>query len=368
MNFKFCSPVKIKFGENSLEVLDAIKGRNVMIFASNSAIKGGSIERVREHLFTNRISVYSDIEPNPTCDNIDAALISAKGNKAEIIIALGGGSVMDTAKCVSVLMTNGGMIEDYMTGKVLERQGLPMYLIPTTSGTGSEVTNVAVVTDKRRGVKRPIVSPYMLPEYALIVPSFTLSVPKVVTADTGWDAFDHAIESYWNKESNPISDAIAKNAIKLILDNIEKAYDNGADLEARTNMALGSLMAGVAFAETRTTALHGLSFHMTSNYNLSHGRACTLTLLPFLTEITKASKDKMTALAKTIGCYSIDEFIASVRAKLIHTGMPITLSAAGIPEEAIEELADEGLKNKIMFLTPLEINREKVIRILKTIK
>lgn len=368
MNFKFSAPVDVRFGESAIELLDLIKDKNVLVLTTPPLVDNGSLDKIKSHLKGNRVEHTDNIEPNPSCDNIKEAVELAQSMKADIIIALGGGSVMDTAKCVAIIMTNGGEPEDYMAGKAINVAGLPLYCIPTTSGTGSEVTNVAVVSDKKAGLKRPVVSPYMLPKYALIIPSLTLSVPKRITAETGWDAFSHAIEAYWNKESNPISDAIAKDAIKLILDNIVKVYDNGNDLEARANMSLASLMAGIAFAETRTTALHGLSFRMTSHYNMSHGRACTLTLLPFMREIYNSGNKKLEDLIKSL-CYpSFDCLYNEVKAKLIHTGMAITLKEANIPNDRIEELADEGLKNKIMFLTPIDIDREKVIEILKSIE
>jgi len=367
MNFGFSAKVNVRFGEEALTVLDGIKNKSVFILTTPPLVNNGSLDRIKEHLKDNKISFTDNIEPNPSCDNITAAVNLAKEKNAEVIIALGGGSVMDTGKCVAAFLENGGTPEEYMGGKLLKIAPLPLFCIPTTSGTGSEVTNVAVISDKKKGIKRPFVSPYMLPLYALVVPSLTLSVPKRITAETGWDAFCHAIEAYWNIESNPVSDAIAKDAIKLILNNIVKVYDDGSDIKARENMSLGSLMAGIAFAETRTTALHGLSFRLTSHYNLSHGRACVLSLLPFMKEVIRKNAQKMNELASSAGYNNADEMVIDVRKKLIYTEMAITLKEAGVPADRIEELADEGLKNKIMFLTPIEITKEKVIKMLESI-
>ncbi len=362
-NFNFVAPVNIKFGEKAINVLDEIKNKKILILTFPELYKNGCYDNVLNHLTGNKIVLITDIEPNPTCDNIDNALKVARDNQVELIIAVGGGSIMDVAKCVSLIMLNGGKALDYLYGKKIVTAGLPLYCIPTTSGTGSEVTNVAVISEKSLGIKRPIVSSYMLPKYALIIPSMTLTVPPRITAETGWDAFTHSIEAYWNKESNPISDAIAKDAIKLILENINTAYNNGSDINARENLALASLMAGVAFAQTRTTALHGLSFRFTSHYKISHGRACVLTLLPILKAINNTDNIKMQQLVHYLGYDNSDMFYADLKSKLIATGMPLTLAEVNVPISDIDNLVDDGMKNGIIFLTPLEMTREFVYNI-----
>ena len=228
MNFNFNLRTDVSFGEKSLEKLLSVKGGNSFILTTPPIVKSGNYERVRSYI--QNIAYTADVESNPSTENINNIATKARDCKAEIIIALGGGSVMDTGKCVAALLTNGGDIQEYLEGREFNSRALPLYCIPTTSGTGSEVTNVAVITNKTKGYKRPLVSPYLQPSYALVAPSLTLTVPPHITAETGWDAFSHAIEAYWNTESNPVSDAIAKDAIGLILNNIVKAYCCGDDI------------------------------------------------------------------------------------------------------------------------------------------
>ena len=365
MDFKFYMPVDIRFGESSLISLEnEFKEKIVFIITDKILVEKGIASKITSKINAKDIVIFDNVEPNPSTDTVNNAAIICRNCSAEIIIALGGGSAMDTAKCVAVLMNNQGNIEDYQGGKNFSNSPVPLVCIPTTAGTGSEVTNVSVLTDSKSNRKIPFVRNELFSKYACIIPSLTQTMPPHITAETGWDAFSHAFEAYWSKSSNPISDILAIKAMKLILDNIERAYYDGDDYSARYNMAEGSLIAGIAFSQTRTTAMHATSFSLTSDYKLSHGRACAITLLGFLDYCDGYWDDKQNKLILELGLKDIADFKNILKEKLTNTKMPIKLGDVNITCSDINAIAEKGIKNAIIHEIPREIDLEKLKEIL----
>jgi alcohol dehydrogenase len=203
--------------------------------------------------------VFSGIRENPTRQNKEDCAAFLRGAAADGVVALGGGSVLDCAKAAA--------------------NGLPVIALPTTAGTGSEVTNIAVLSNG--DAKTPEAKAEYLPKVAIVDPELTLSCPPRVTADSGMDALSHALEALWSSGHRPPCDSLARRAIELILENLETAVRDGADLPARSALAEGSLLAGMAFSQTRTAGVHACSFPLTARYGLSHGAACAFTLAAF---------------------------------------------------------------------------------------
>ncbi len=215
--FHYYMPVKILFDYGvSQKMASYIAGENVLIISDPFLYQNGVTQRIGESLIGKTVGYFSDIEPNPSCESVDAAAAAARALKADCVIGLGGGSSMDVAKIVACLTRDEGSIYDYYSGgtKTFSERKTMLICVPTTAGTGSEVTNVGVFTNKKAGIKMPLVTDRFWADYAVIDPELTYSLPPAVTASTGMDAFCHAIETYWNKESQPMCDMLAMGAMQ----------------------------------------------------------------------------------------------------------------------------------------------------------
>jgi alcohol dehydrogenase len=276
---------------------------------------------------------------------------------------------LDIAKMVSCLVTNEGSIYDYYgnDGRKLDKRSTTLICIPTTAGTGSEVTNVGVYTNKKAGKKMPMVTDDFWPDIAVIDAELTYTLPKSMTSSTGMDAFCHAIEAYWNKSSQPMCDALAVEAMKLILNNIKAAYDEPDNKEARAAMIKASLLAGVAFSQTRTTGIHALSFPLTTEFGANHGTACSITLPAFIKVSKEEAEDKMMSLAHYLGYGSIEKLADAIEELMQSMKMPVRLHEIGVKESDISHITEVGLGAAIIQLTPATMNKETVSKLLLSI-
>ncbi len=368
--FRFSMPVTVKFGVGAAKDMNSlIKGDSVLIVCDPFLEKSGVAKSIGDTLTGKKVAYYSEIEPNPSTTSVDACADAARKASATTIIGLGGGSAMDVAKVAACLTTNEGSIYDYYAGgtKTFGDCDTAVILIPTTAGTGSEVTNVGVYTDPKAGRKMPFVTDKFWADVALIDPELTYSLPAPVTASTGMDAFCHAIEAYWNKESQPMCDYLALGAIEKIFKYIKRAYDNPQDSEARSEMIVAALLAGVAFSQTRTTGIHACSFPLTTEFHASHGTACSITLPAFIRVSGEKAEDKMLKLANYVGYSTIAELADAVEALMVSMDMPVRLSQLGVKESDIPHIAEVGLTAAIIQLTPAEMNQQTVEALLRSI-
>ncbi len=368
--FNYWMPVHICFEAGMSKKMDQlIKGENVLIISDPFLYNNGTAERIGKSLEGKKVAYFSGIEPNPSCESVDEAAAIAREIKADCVVGLGGGSSLDVAKMVACLVTNEGSIYDYYSGgtRELKERSTTLICIPTTAGTGSEVTNVGVFTNRKKGIKMPMVHKLFWPDYAVIDPELTYTLPPAVTASTGMDAFCHAIEAYWNKESVPVCDVLSMGAIKMILENIKRAYDTPDDLEARGAMIVASLIAGISFSQTRTTGIHALSFPLTTEFGASHGTACSITLPAFIRLSKEREGDKLLALARYVGYESVDEFADAVEALMVSMEMPVRLHQIGVKETDLQHITEVGLGAAIIQLTPAVMNEETVYALLKSI-
>lgn len=369
-SFKYCMPTQVCFHAGaSKEVASFIKGENVLIVSDPFLYKNGLAEQIGKEMTGKNVAYFSEIEPNPSCESVDKAAALAREIKADCVVGLGGGSSMDVSKIVSCLVDNEGSIYDYYAGgtRTLKERKATLICIPTTAGTGSEVTNVGVFTNRKAGIKMPMVNDLFWADVAVIDPELTYTLPPAITASTGMDAFCHAIEAYWNKDSQPICDMLAMGAMKLILENIKTAYDEPQNQEARGAMIVASLIAGVAFSQTRTTGIHAISFPLTTEYGASHGTACSITLPAFVRLSVQEEAKKMETLAAYLGCDSVEALADKVEALMISMNMPVRLSQIGVKEEALEHITEVGLGAAIIQLTPAVMNKDTVYALLKSI-
>ena len=295
----YYNPVEILFGLDSLKNISelAVKiacNKKILIVTDKNLLNIlGISEKVHDYLekdgFT--IDIFEKEGYFSSIEIIDNGANLVRNKDYGLIVGIGGGSAMDTAKCMAILGKNPGSINLYLKeGKTLENNGIPLIEVPTTSGTGSEVTRWATVWDLGEKQKKYSLSdPKMYANGAIVDPILVKSLPKKMSVITGLDALSQAIEAYWSKNHNPISDIYALQAIPIIFSNLQKIFDNPSDVETRKILAFGSLLSGLAFSNTKTTAVHSVSYPITLHFNVPHGLACALTLSQFLLFNSKKS-------------------------------------------------------------------------------
>lgn len=357
---------KIMMGKDSIDkTFDLLKGKfkKVLIVANERVQRSGVVERIMKYFPDAKLFLFGDIMPNPVLEVVDQGAKLARDEGCDLVVAIGGGSVMDTAKCIAALTVNDGEIRQYFDeGKEFDKKGVMTVCIPTTSGTASEVTGVSVFTEGT--VKKTLSHLNLYADYAIIEPSLTYTMPPHIVAETGWDAFCHALESYWSINANPITKALAMQGIRLAWENIEMAFKK--DEAALDNMAYASLAAGMAFSQTRTSVLHAISYDLTAWYGLAHGRACAINLVPFAKFCYPAFKEDMDRLFALIGIKNIDEFLSEMQRRLTATGIATKLSDVNVPYEDLQALAESTDKRVTTHYLHREIDSQKLLEILKT--
>ena len=265
--------------------------------------KSGYVEKVGKILEDAGCSfaVFSDIGGEPGDKDVLAGLDAYRKNACDFLAALGGGSPIDTAKAIGIFETNGGKITDYMGIDKVQKPTPPLIAIAKTAGTGSEMTKVTIINDTANDVKMLISSPWIVPTIAVADPELTLTMPPGVTAATGLDAFCHAVEAFVSKKEQPVTDALALKAIRLISTSLRRAWCNGEDLEARGNMMLAATLGGIAFSNSSVTLIHGMSRPIGALFHIPHGISNAV-LLPVWAEYTYIAKpEKFAEVAEVMG-------------------------------------------------------------------
>nr|WP_246943898.1 iron-containing alcohol dehydrogenase [Bacillus pinisoli] len=356
---KFISPLKIFSGAGVLsEVIGEIQyyhASKVMIYADPGIIQVGIVKRLENILKENEIAydLFSEVVPEPPLIIANKAVDTLRKCDADLVIGIGGGSSLDIAKTAAVLSQHEGKVEDYLnlTGtKKLLHKGLPKILIPTTSGTGAEVTDIAVFSLET--TKDVITDPLLLADTAIVDPELTYSLPPRITAATGVDALTHAIEAYTSVNASPLTDTLALDAIERIAQNIRTAVWHGTNIEARTELSLGSLHAGLSFYNAGVAGVHALAYPLGGLFKIPHGESNAV-LLPYIFDyIWPSCVEKMKRVAKALGVYSSnmtdrEAAIATVQG-LYHmvqdVGIPTSLKEFGIKESDINQLTEDAFK------------------------
>lgn len=290
-----------------------------LIITDKMMVKLGYISRIQNCLAPHNIhvDVFDETVPEPTVGSIQAGVEKARDGDYDCIIALGGGSPIDSAKAIAILAKHGGEMRDYKFPRVVIESGLPIIAVPTTAGTGSEVTRVTIITDEKTDEKMLCVGIGFMPVAALIDFSLTLSLPARITADTGIDALTHAMEAYVSKKASLYSDSQALLAMRLLGPNLRRAYHNGADKVAREAMMLGSTLAGVAFSNASVALVHGMSRPIGALFHVPHGLSNAM-LLPSVTEYSiPAAAERYADCARAIGVASSQDSVDVANEKLI---------------------------------------------------
>ncbi|MGG0453877.1 iron-containing alcohol dehydrogenase [Priestia megaterium] len=315
--------------------------------------------------------IIDDVVPEPPFENLEQMITQIEGKGYDLLVGVGGGSALDIAKVLSIMLTNHEDVRDVVGIEKVKNPGVPTILVPTTSGTGSEVTYNAIFTDIRDKVKKGIVSPYLLPKVAIVDPELTLTVPPSVTAATGMDALVHAVESYTAIRAGELTDGIALQAIKLISRSLRKAVYNGKDLKAREDMAMGSLLAGISLGNAGVGAVHALAYPLGGKFKVPHGVANSL-LLPFVMKYNAvADLEKFAEVAKAMGenveglslREAADRAVQALAQLSKDVGIPSSLKEVGVTASDISALAEEAskidrlLNNNPRWLTVKEIKK-----------
>ena len=366
---RFRTPLII-FGMNTVsqlgEEVKKLKGENVFIITDPGVVQAGLLEKMIEPLKKEKINyaVFDRVEPEPSIDNLLEAHKMAKASRVDAFIGLGGGSSLDMTKVVSALMTQTADVRDLFGVEKVTKPGLPTIMLPTTSGTGSEVTRMAVFTDKAENLKKVVSSHAITPSVAIVDPMLTVTMPLKVTASTGIDAFIHAVESYVAINASPLTDPLALEATRWIAENLGPAVANGQDLQARYNMALGSLMAGITLNNAGVGAVHALSYPVGAECHVPHGIANVVTFVQTMEYISIANIPKFVNLAKAMGepVEGISPREAAVRGiKAMQdlaekVGLPRRLRDIGADQKKIPAMAAAASKEKrLLGNTPRQL-------------
>lgn len=346
MGWIYKQPVEIIFETGGISNIGNIireRGWQSGVLICNNFFAGSEVVKDMLSSCEGKITgEFYGVTPNPTVEDVNNCAVVLRETKADFAIALGGGSVLDCAKAACGIALTDDRIEDYHTGgKTLEHEALPLVAIPTTAGTGSEVTSVSVLTDPAKGIKAPMGHPKLYPAIALIDPELTYTVPPQVTASTGLDVLAHALEGFWSKHHQPICDALALHAAGLVFKYLESAYKNGRDELARAKMCEASVIAGLAFALPKTAASHACSFPLTNIYDIPHGEACAFTL-DLLCEVNaEAEGGRLHNFAKKLGFRDAQAMGEKIREMKKTMRMKISLADAGIDTKDLDDLARE---------------------------
>lgn len=353
VNYSMNLPHKVVAGMDSIDTLPAMVSalglKKVLILTDPGVWGAGLVERPKRLLNEKGIKtdVIHTVVPEPEARHIMELYRQALGLDIEGIIGMGGGSAMDAAKLVSVLLTNRCDIEELIGTERVKLRGLPTLMIPTTAGTGSEATQNAIVTIPEQELKVGVVSSKLLPDCVVLDPGMTVKLPQSVTASTGMDAFTHALECYISKKANPLSDTFALRAIQLIYGSILRAYTDGSDLQAREDMLLGSFFGGLSIAASGTAAVHALAYPLGGKYKIPHGVSNAM-LLAHVTEFNAdAVPDKLKDIGVAMGICRVEampEIAANQVIECLHTlagnlKIPTSLRPYGINEEDLPALA-----------------------------
>ncbi|WP_407873024.1 iron-containing alcohol dehydrogenase [Paenibacillus sp. P36] len=308
---------------------------------------------------------FTDVKPEPTVDNIQQVYSRIASEPVDLFIGIGGGSVLDATKLFSVLMTDPVDVMSLIGIDRVSKPGIPTVLIPTTSGTGSEVTPNAIVTIPEQELKVGIISRHLLPMLVIIDPALTVSLPPNITAATGMDAFTHALESYISKKANPISDMFALESIRLLSGSLLQAYHHGSDLQARENVLLGSMYGGMALSSAGTAAVHALAYPLGGKFNITHGVANSMLLPHVMTFNMDAIERRLGHVACAMGLQIGTEGGKAVSEAVIRRifewtsemDIPQNLRAFGVSDEDVSELAVAASKvTRLLHNNPKPMN------------
>lgn len=377
-DFSFSIPQNIEYGAGSLtklpDLANKLGKKKAFIISGPHLNKIGLVDKCKEALKLQGImsEAFTETEGNPSVETVDKATAAYKSVGADFIVAFGGGSPLDVAKAVAILATYGGKITEYEGGGKVPGPVVPMVAIPTTAGTGSEVTSFSVITDHSRNYKLTVSSNYLLPQYAILDPELITSVPTKTAAACGVDAMVHALEAYISLAASPFSEMFSMKALSLIGKYIRRYVANTADIEAANGMMIGSLFAGIAFSHARLGDVHAMSHPVSAYFDVPHGVANAI-LLPTVVKYNElADNGKYYDIYNCISSCSVsrDRFTTDMLTDVLkklndELSIPATLSAVGVEEKFFDAMADDAMKSGNIAVNPRKTTKEDILKMYK---
>lgn len=372
--WQFYGPRRIVFGPGCVEVVGRevkrLGGSRVLLVTDPGVRAAGIVERVLEFLEAEKLesTIYEDVQSNPTVGNVSDGVSALRRHRADAVVGVGGGSVLDAAKMVAALAANGGQVQEYDGVDLVQKRMLPFVAVNTTAGTGSEVSRWAVITDPERQVKMAIGSENIVPDVAVDDPLLTTSIPQSLTAATGMDALTHAIEAYVGKNASHLSDSLALGAIALLTGNLRRAYSSGDDVEARGKVLYGQMLAGLAFSNAGVGNVHAMAHQLGAVYDMPHGLANAM-LLPYVMEFNLVGNEgRFARIAEAMGEIVSDLSDRSAARKACSNvvalnkdlGIPAALKDCGVKEGGLDVLVEKTMNDGAMTTNPRQTSKAEM--------
>ena len=378
MSFHFFVKSNLEFGAGSASVLPELIRKHdlkkVMVIYDGGVKAAGIAEKVLAEVKKAEVPyvIFDGVIPNPTNEVVETAAALAKEEQVDGFVAVGGGSSIDTAKAVNVLMTNPGTIGEYGGIGMVKNPCLPLIAIPTTAGTSSEITNVSALIDTQKVVKYVVIDDKITPSDVIADPEFTRTAPAGVTAATGMDAITHAVESYISNMATPLTRYNSLKGLQILYQNVEKVVADGNDMEAREQMMLGCVITGFGFSNANLGFVHAIAHTLSAHFGLAHGMANACVLPYVMAYNSEAVPELMVELAEAIGLEKTGDMekdrllLADALLDLIRRLKIKTLSEQGIEKKDFDMLADDVLKEPVLGFNPRQgVTKEDVIAILE---
>ena len=311
-----------------------------------------------------QVAVFNETQGDPSIEQVEEMIGQAKAFKADAVIGMGGGSPVDASKVVAAALSNDRNVAEMIGSDLVPNRCAPLFIIPTTAGTGSEATNISILTDTEEQMKKAVVSNNILPYAAFLVPELTVSMPQRITSTTGIDAFCHATEAYLSKLRNPYSDGMALRALALISQWLENAYNEPDNLEAREGMLMASFFAGLAFTNASVTAIHAFAYPLGGRHHVPHGMANALMAGPVLNHNLKGNEERYADLAEAFcGIRDATALVPQVQMLKKSIGLPMSLKEAEIPKNDLDSMAKAVMGvTRLLAVNPAEITLDDAKR------
>ncbi|WP_026191099.1 iron-containing alcohol dehydrogenase [Methylobacterium sp. WSM2598] len=374
--FQTCPNILFEPGASAKlpDLVASFHAQRIML-VTDKGVRGAGLTGAAEAALASaglKVTVFEDVVADPPSHVVEAAAALARAEGTDLVLSIGGGSALDTAKLVAYLARSDDQLDSIYGVGLAQGQRLPLILVPTTAGTGSEVTPISIVTTPTTE-KKGVVSPRLLPDWAVLDPDLTLGLPAHVTAATGIDAMVHAIEAYTSRhKKNPISDQLARQALALLSGSIRTACSDGRNLEARSNMLLGSMLAGMAFANAPVAAVHALAYPIGAVFHVPHGLSNALVLMGVMRFNLPHAQALYAELAPIFDPAAVNlptgeaaaRFVESLAAICRECGVPASLAEVGVREEDLARLATDAMKQtRLLVNNPREVTYQDAFAI-----
>ena len=378
LSFDFINPTRVIFGPGTIRdaglQVDVVGGKRALVVTDKDIVKLGLVEKVTEALGDRCAGFFDEVIPDTGVHIVEKGAEFGRSVDADSIVSIGGGSSIDTGKGIAVLLKEGGKLEDYSGLNNLTRPQTPHVVIPTTAGTGSETTYAAVIKDHEQKQKVLLVDRYIIPDVGILDPEITVGMPPRLTGATGMDAFTHSVEALHSMQAEPIADALALHALRMIMAFLPRAVEDGGDLVARGQMLIAANIAGTAFSNAQVGVVHALAHSVGARYGVAHGIANTILLPHCIRFNSDECPDRYALVAQAMGIAAAgmndleasEAAAAGVLALNERIGLPTRLRDEGVPEDGLEEVADLALSDgSIVYNPKFAMDTDLLLEILK---